>query len=336
MWEEEFVKPDRAAERLERVLEIDPTNEQALRGLERIYRRLQRWDQLVETFERHIQATPDRSEKQDLYAAIGEVYANELHDVDRAIDAYLNILALNPNNVRALEALSGLYERRGDFTQAYDAMLSLAQLVSDPQQVVELRYRMGKLLDERLGDRASAVEQFQSALDIEPGHLPSLEAMRRIYLDAGDWVAAAKVLEKEAHYQQQPRVVSRLWVELGRLYDERLDEHARAIAAYEVALQKDPDNEEAALPLADEYFQQGRYADARPLLEMLVKRAGKREPAEQHKLSFMLGQAALKTGDTDAAIKALSKAAQLDAHHLPTLLGLASAYYEAKKWEQAS
>jgi tetratricopeptide (TPR) repeat protein len=215
-------------------------------------------------------------------------------------------------------------------------MLSLAKLVSDPQQVVELRYRMGKLLDERLGDRTSAVEHFQSALDIEPGHLPSLEAMRRIYLDAGDWVAAAKVLEKEAHYQQQPRVVSRLWVELGRLYDERLDEHERAIAAYEVALQKDPDNEEAALPLADEYFQQGRYADARPLLETLVKRAGKREPAEQHKLSFMLGQAALKTGDTDAAIKALSKAAQLDAHHLPTLLGLANAYYEAKNWEQGS
>ncbi|MDQ3031105.1 MAG: hypothetical protein M3Y87_01715 [Myxococcota bacterium] len=335
MWEEEFVKPEKAAERLEQVIEIDPSNDQALRSLERLYRNLQRWDRLIETYERHVGATPDRTEKQEIYAAIGDVFANELSDVDRAVDSYLNILSINADNARALESLSKLYERRGDHGQAFDTMQQLARLLTDPQQVVELRFRMGKLLDADLGDRAAAVDQYQRALDVEPGHLASLEAMRKIHLDGGDWLAAAKVLEQESQYQQQPRIVAKLLVDLGRLYEERLEEHDRAIAVWEAALKQDADNEDAALPLAEEYCKNARWADAVPLLDSLVKRGGKREPDEQHRLSFMLGDAALKTGDTEAAIKALTKASQLDQQHLPTLLALSSAYYQATNWDSA-
>ncbi len=61
MLEEEFVKPELAAERLEQVLQIDPNNESALRGLERLYRNLQRWDALIRDLRapRHRDARPD-------------------------------------------------------------------------------------------------------------------------------------------------------------------------------------------------------------------------------------------------------------------------------------
>lgn len=335
MLEEEFIKPERAAERLEQVLEIDPNNESALRGLERLYRNLQRWDRLIETYERHVTATPERQQKIDCYAAIGDVYTVELDDPDRAIDAYLNILSIDENDVRALDALTRLYEKRGDHAQALEMMSQLARLGTDPQQQVDLRYRMGRILDEHLGDRDAAVDNYRKALDVEPGHLPSLEAMRKIYLDSGDWLAAAKTLEQETQYHQQPRRVAELLVELGRLYDERLDEHQRAIECWEAAHKQDPDNEDAALPLAEEYAKAERWQDAYPLLDMLVKRSGKRENDEQHRLAFMLGDVALRLGQHEAAIKALGKAYQLDQQHLPTLLKLSEAYYAAQDWEKA-
>jgi tetratricopeptide (TPR) repeat protein len=335
MWEEEFVKPEKAAERLEQVLEIDPTNEQALRGLERLYKNMQRWDKLIETYDRHVSATPDRGEKQMLLCAMGEVQHVELNDLDRSIDAYLSVLSINNDNVTAHDALSRIYDKRGDHGQALDSMGVLSRLLQDPQQVVDLRFRMGKLLDEKLGDRASAVDAYQSAIDVEPGHLPSLEAMRKIHLDAGDWLAAAKSLEQEAQYQQQPRLIARLLVELGKLYDERLDEHERAIEVFEAALRQDADNEDAALPLADEYAREKRWAEAAPLFDSLVKRSAKRDPAEQQRLAFMLGQSATEIGDNDAAIRALSKASQLDPQHLPTLVALSNAYYVAQNWDQA-
>jgi tetratricopeptide (TPR) repeat protein len=335
MWEEEFVKPEKAAERLEQVVEIDPTNETALASLARIYKNAGKWDQLINTLERHVSATSDRGEKQRLLAEIGDVFHVELKDLDRAVDAYLNITSINAENTVALDALARIYDKRGDHSQSLDAMHSLSRLLSDPQEIVDLRFRMGKLLDEKLGDRASAVEQYQGALDVESGHLASLEAMRKIHLDSGDWLAAAKTLEQEAQYQQQPRLIARHLVELGHLYDEKLDEHDKAVETYEAALKQDADNEDAALPLAQEYSRTKRYADALPLLDSLVKRSGKREPQEQHQLAALLGEAAAQTGDTDAAVKAYTKAHQLDQQNLQTLIALSNAFYAAKRWDDA-
>ena len=335
MWEEEFVKPEKAAERLEQVLDIDPNNETARRGLERLYRSMQRWDDLIATYERHVSATPDRTEKVECYAAIGQVYSVEIDDADRAIDSYLNLLAIDEDNAGALDALTRLYEKREDYSQALDMMQQLSRQISEPKQVVDLRFRMGRILDQQLADRDAAVDSYRAALDVEPGHLPSLAAMRKIYIDSGDWLAAARTLEQETQYQQNPRQTSALLVELGRLYDERLDEHDRAIQCYEAAAKQDEDNEEAALPLAEEYVKAGRHEEAYPLLDVLVKRAGKREEHEQHRLSLMLGETALKLEKSEAAIKALTKAYQLDQQHLPTLLKLADAYYQAKDWEKA-
>lgn len=335
MLEEEFIKPEQAAERLEQALEIDPNNETGLRGIARLYRRMQRWEDLIGAYERHVEASPDRTLKVECYAAIGEVYAGELKDVDHAIDNYLNLLAIQEDNVGALDALTRLYEKREDYGLAIDMMNQLAGLQTDPQAVVDMRYRMGCILDTHLADREGAVDSYRLALEVEPGHLLTLAAMRTIQIDQGDWLAAAKTLEQETQYTDNPRQCSELLVELGRLFDERLDEHERAVECYENALKQDPANEEAAIPLSDEYVKVERWADAFPILDMLVKGMGKREEAEQHSLSFTLGEVALELENSEDAIKALLKAYQLDQQHLPTLMKLADAHYMAKDWDKA-
>ncbi|MEM7515509.1 MAG: tetratricopeptide repeat protein, partial [Planctomycetota bacterium] len=335
MWEEQFLKPDTAAERLEQVVEIDPTHSDALNGLARLYRAQLRWDDVIETYERHVSATPDRAEKIRIYKSLGETYAADLDDADRAVDAYLNVLSIEEDDIEALDALTRIYDKRGDHVSALEMMEQLARLVQDPAHQVDLLYRAGRILDEELGDRASALDKYQMAIDLDPGHLESLAAMRAINLDAGDYLAAAKLLEQEAQYQQSPRVIAERLVMLGQVYEERLDEHEKAVATFEQALQQDGDNEDAALPLVDEYTKQERHADALPLLEMLVKRSGKREPEEQHRLAFALGEASMKLERTEDAIKAFEKAYQVDSTHLPTLLGVAGAHYAAAQWDKA-
>ncbi|MFO0693530.1 MAG: hypothetical protein U0230_08245 [Polyangiales bacterium] len=336
MWEEEFLKPERAAQRLEQVVDIAPNHEGALNGLERLYRAMKKWDQLIDTYERHVQATPDRGEKIRCYKAIGEVHQKELDDVDRAIDSYLNVLGVEEHDQEALDVLSRLYTKRGDHSSALDMMGQLIRLVSDPARQVDLAYRMGQVLDNELGDRGGALEQYRKATDLEPAHLPSLEAMRKIQLDSGEWLAAAKTLDQEARFSENPRVKAQRLVELGRLYDNQLEEHDRAVQCYEQALESDADSEEAALPLVDVYTRTGRHPAAFPLLKMLVKGSAKRDGSEQHRLSFMLGTTAMEVGDTDEAIKAFAKAHQLESGDLPTLIGLAGAHFAAKDWNNAA
>jgi len=335
MWEEEFVKPEKASERLEQVVEIDPTHTDALQGLARLYKQMRKWPDLVRTYERHIDVTPDRSEKIALYCHIGETYRVELEDNERAVDAYLNVTSIDEDHLEALDALTRLYDKRGEHSQALDTMERLSRLIEDPEQQVDLLFRMGKLFEEKLSDRVSALESFQRAIDANEKHLPSLEAMRDIHLADSDWHAASRVLEQAVEVETTGRRAAELRVELGRLYDDKLDEHERAIEAFEAAHKIDADNEDAALPLVDEYIKTERYSQAEPLLQMLVRRAGGRETSEQHRLWYQLGQCAEHTADNDEAIRAYGQAFGLDAQDLASLTGLAAAYYRAADWEKA-
>ncbi len=335
MWEEEFLKPDKAAERLEKVVDIDPTHVQAFSSLERIYRGLSKWPELVATYERHVDATPDRAEKAELHERIGGVYRDEIKDVDRAIDSFLNVTGIESTNKQALRALAALYEARGDHSLALDVMEKLSGLVDDQAERVALLFRMGKLLDKELGDRVGAIEQFHKAIELDERHLPSLEAMRAIHIEGGDYLSGARVLERIVDIENNGRRGAGYRVELGRLYEDKLEEHEKAIASFEAARALDPDSADAALPLVHEYAAKGRWKEAEPLLSMLVRSAAVRETEQQQKLWRLYGQTADELGDDDTAIKAYSKAFDLDAQDLAALKGLAASYYRSKEWDNA-
>jgi tetratricopeptide (TPR) repeat protein len=333
--EEHFLKADLAAQRLEQALEVDPSNEAAYFKLERAYRRLRQWKELVETYERHIGATHERKTKVELFGAIAQVYADEIEDAERAIDAYKNIVALDEHNIAALEALAKLYDKTGDATQSIDCMTQVAELTQDTKQRVEAFYRIGKALDEKLGDRVLAQDRFETALDLDSSHLPTLAALRQIAIDSADFDKAARYLAQEQGFTQSPRQRARLLVDLGRLREEMLGDHSGAVAAWESAYEADSENEDAAMPLVDEYIAGEQWAKAEPLLELLVRKSGKRERSEQHALQNKLGRVCAALGKDDKALKAFTAAHQLDLTDQVTIRGLAEVSFKLKDWTAA-
>jgi len=333
--EEHFLKADLAAQRLEQVLEIDPNNEEAYFKLERNYRKLRQWLDLINTYDRHIAATLDRKTKTELFGAIAQVYADEVEDAERAIDAYKNIVDLDEQNVPALDALSKLYDKLGDAAQAIDYMTRVAELTQDSKQRVEAFYRIGKALDEKLGDRVAAQERYEMALDLDPSHLPTLAALRQIAVDTADYDKAARYLDQEQSYTQSPRQRARLLVELGKLREEMLGDHASAVLAWEAAYEADSENEDAAMPLVDEYIGREEWTKAEPLLDMLVRKSGKRERVEQHAMQNKLGQVCAALGKDDKALKAYTAAHQLDLTDQATIRGLADVCFRLKDWGAA-
>ncbi|MFO0614054.1 MAG: tetratricopeptide repeat protein [Polyangiaceae bacterium] len=333
--EELFVKPDVAATRLEQVVEIDPNHEPAYESLERCYRQRRQWLDLINTYDRHIGASLDRGKKIELWGLQARVYADEVDDTDRAIDSYQNIVDIDPTNVGALDALSKLYEKQGDAQRAIDYMTRVAELTVDGKQKVEMYFRIGKQLDEKLGDRLTAQENFERALDLDPNHQPTLAALRVIASDAADWDRAARYLDQEQMITEAPRLRARLLVELGKMRDEMLGEHDLAIQAYEFANQADPDNEDAALPLVQEYSSRNQWDRAEPLAEMLAKKAGKRERSEQHMLQNLYGKVLAARGNHQAALRAYQAANQLDLTNQETIRGLAESSFNLQDWPGA-
>jgi len=338
MLEEEFRKPDKAIERLEEVISIDAMDVAALQSLEKLYRLTGKWDRLIDTYEKHVDATPDRRERIPLLDAMGTVFTTELKNIDRAMDVYQQILDIEPENESALDNLAKQQVSAGDWSAAHDTLNRLVNTVSDRQRRVDLYFRLGVLNEEQLKDRGTAVEHFRSALDIDAGHLDSLAALKAIHIDEGEWIAAADVLETQQEHTENLRQKSKLQYELGQICRDKLDEEDKAIAWFERALASDSDNQSAAEPLVDVYMAAERWADAEQLLDMLVRLGGKRPAEELRTLQTKLGRVADKLGKLDKALKMYQAAHEVNTQHLPSLLDYADALYRGDKaelWDKA-
>jgi tetratricopeptide (TPR) repeat protein len=335
MQEEEFVKLPEAAARFEQVVEIDPNNDPAYRALERLYRRQSLWSELLSTLDRHIAATVDRRERVPLSTAMGQVYADELNDPDHAIDCFQNALDVDYSYVPALEGLSRVYEKRGEWDRAIETLRTLSDHEREPGKVVDIRYRIGRLAEEQLKDEDQALDLYRSALDVDPNHAGSLGAIRQIYQRRGDHYDAAQFLEKEINATEAPRTKAKLYFELGRIWNDHLDEHDKAVSCFEAAMRTDPEQDDAAFPLVFHYAQAQQWEAAEPLAEMLVRKSGRRDPAEQLQLQLVMGRVAMKLGKLDRAVKALTAANGLDRSSVEVLRELALAYFEKKDWENA-
>ncbi|MEI8257607.1 MAG: tetratricopeptide repeat protein [Deltaproteobacteria bacterium] len=159
--------------------------------------------------------------------------------------------------------------------------------------------------------------------------------MRMIYSRRGDWHDATRFLEREIALTDAPRAKSKLLYEMGRIWNEHLDEREKAVEYFEQAMLNDADNEEAAFPLVHYYVSVSRWTDAEPLAEMLVRKSGRREPADQLSLNLIMGRIAARLTKFDRAVKALTISHTIDRSNIEVLQELARAYFDKADWENA-
>jgi tetratricopeptide (TPR) repeat protein len=334
-WEERFKKLDRAAESLEKILSLDPRSEPTYRTLERIYRQDSRYDELVDVLSRHINATGDVHERIELYLALGQVYETSLQNPDRAVEAYSDILSFDPDHTQALDALARLYEQIESWEQAVDVMSRLVQLVDDPTVRVSLFYRLARIYEDHRKDPALAEEHYQQALAIDPSHVDSMMRLVEIYKDRGDWAkAAAMMIRAEAHTQNVLEK-ARILYEAGAAYLNQLDDEPRATELFARTLAVDPDHQQAGEPLSQIYFREGRYEELEPVLDMLVRKADRRDNKTLQDLYYKLAKATDALAKNDKALKYYRAAYDIDSTHLPTLSGMASLLYRMEDLDRA-
>ncbi len=104
--------------------------------------------------------------------------------VDRALDAFNEVLRLDPKNEYALVNLQKLHEEQHQWTEAYDTrqrLTSLSALETRPQNEAILAFLENEIGLEaaRRKDHPEAIRHFQSAIDLDARAIPA-------YLNLGD------------------------------------------------------------------------------------------------------------------------------------------------------
>ncbi|OJT18152.1 gliding motility protein [Archangium sp. Cb G35] len=344
IWEDKYQNPANADAFIEGVLAIDPQNLQAIKTLIRLRRTQARWEDLVVAYERQLQLATSTQEQAELYVEIGNVYHQQLKQVDRAVNTYHHALGMDPGCRPALHALGKLYERSGNWPYALEMLQQEAQLAGAAPDAVELYFRMGKMNEDMLMDTGSARTAYQNALSIDPGHLPSIRALKGIQEQEKDWGGYEQTLLQEAQQTEDAEAKARSLLEVARYNAETKGDPDTATAYYEETLKYAPDSLEAARPLSDVYSAREDWVSAEQMLDIVVRKMAEKAIAEKDQAVaaelcrqlYRLGYVADKLGNRDKALASYKKAYDLDATFLPVLEGYGHLLVQhAKRYEDA-
>ncbi|HEX9242088.1 MAG TPA: hypothetical protein VF875_06555, partial [Anaeromyxobacter sp.] len=334
--EEKLGDPRSAIAKNEAILAIDGGNFPAVKALERLLRDARAWDKLIPVMQHHLSLVQDRKEQVALEVAIGEVWWKEMSRVDRAEGIFNHALQLDPESREAVSALGRLYERSGNWNLALDMLRREARIAGGGKEGVEVHVRIGKIFEDMLLDATSAKDAYGRALALDPGSLDAIRALRGIAERERDRDRVLEMLVEEARYSPDVEEKTRLYTEVGRIYQEERDDRDQAARYYEEAQKRTPGHADSAKPLSDIYVAQARWADAeRVLAAMVAVLEPLGDAKELCRQSYRLGYVAEKLGKRDEALGEYRRAYELDATYLPALEGLGHLLVQEKQWDEA-
>jgi tetratricopeptide (TPR) repeat protein len=318
------------------MLMVDPENLAAIENLERLYSETERWFDLVEVMQRHTEATAlDDNTRYQLLGQLGRIQRDQVNDPNAAIEAFNRSLQIRPDQPQLLDELANLYDETANWDAAIEALRQKAATVQDAEEKITTFVRIGFMYEANLQNDVAAEEAYQSALTIDDGHEDTLLALRDLYKRRGDWQEVIRTLKMAEESSRDLHRKAELLCEIGKVYDEQMDDTVSAVRYYESALENDPNVTDAAEPLIDLYMTEKKWERAQTLLERVLSSPKERSDEEMHKRFYQKARVHLELGLLDQALDAYREAYELDPTHTDTLKGLSALLYRSEQWEAA-
>src|SRR6185312_2353416 len=340
VYDRELGDPERAVETYSSIVDLDPEDYDAVQALDRLYQQLERWYDLLAVLERQTELAPSPGEVVSLRFRIGELWREHLKDLARAVEAYRQVLAMDPGHeptVRALETLmvgreaeaavlaaqvlEPIYESSGEWDRViavYEVMQGAAE---DPARKVELLSRMAEIEERRLSHQNAAFDIYGRALHVDPTNTDVLGQLERLAAETGHWAKLANLFSTELDKIEDSRRQTDLLLRLGRVYEEETSQNDEAIATYRRAVDADAENKEALVALDRLYGRAQRWDE----LASVVRReiAVGRDDEQRVGLNFRLAQIyELALMDLPKAVEAYRDILVADPTHAETRAAL--------------
>ena len=312
-----------AARLYQHILDIDPSDTEALDALERWYERNQDWGKLVEVLRHRLATAPAGDAATMLLKRIAQISEEGLRDEGRAVEHYQRILEIAPANKEALEALGRIYESTEQWAEFVDVTRRQIRVTTDRNLKALLYFKCGSVMEAKFGKEEDAIRYYDAAIKTSPSCLPAVHGLRDLYRRREDWPRVIQTLELEVKLWQDDKERAGVFAQIGRIYESRLGQPDRAMHYYESALAVDPECLPANQALFEHYFDAGEWARALPLAQALaVKAMREGDPNTRSEFYRRRGVVSHMTGDSRGAAESLIVALEIKPNNLQALDGL--------------
>ncbi len=320
-YEGKLGRPDLALPCFQAIVQGEPGNDGALEGMANIYRKAQQWAELGMVLTRRADAAATPARARDFRAEAAELLELHLNDSAGACAMYEQLLAEDPGQTRASNALCRIYERSSDFQSLVKILSNRADAQRGDEKVKTL-CRIAELYEGQLSDDEEARKRYQAALDHDARSLDALKGLDRLHSKAGRFQDLLDNLRRQIELAATPRQKATLWERIAGIYEEEFLDHQQAAAALEQVLAIDPAQENAITALIRHLRAIDRWEDVATQYERHIKLVT--DPARRKSLILEHAKVlAEQIGSPERAIHAYEQVLELEPEHPGALEALA-------------
>lgn len=274
----------------ERVLALEPTNQASFEALDRIYRSANQWPKVVTLYEAAVDGTDDLRRKRALWFELAELYQSRTNEPAKSAIILRQVLdAAEPQPVVRFDKLVALARAYADAGKWPDYVATLEEQahVLDGDDAIATLYRIGAVVEARIGDPQRALRAYAQVLERDPRHEAAAIATLRIHEREGNWEQVVAARRRLVEIASRPEDVALGLIDIARVQEERLGKEGDAILTYSEALERLP----TSLPVL-------------AALERLLRKTGQYE-----RLAKALQRVAEATTDPTHQVRLLMRAA---------------------------
>lgn len=334
IYEDRLKDDDQAASHFESALHIDENHVGALKGLERIYSRTDRYTELLANLDKQLEAAPTPRQRISILERMGDIHLEEFVDHEKAEDCFAQIIEIEPGHEGANVALSNIYRKLQRFDDLAATLERHGLGAEDEQRKIDRLLQAAKVLMVDVGAPERALSIVERVTAIDETHTDALELLSRLQAQTGDAAKALEATDRLAEAERDPSKKADLYVRAGKILEDKGDKDG-AIQRYKLALESQRDNSKAAQALRAIYEGRG---DAHGAAELVLREIEVTDgPITQAKLYAELGE--LQRDRLEDAVKArasFEKALELDSTCTPAARGLGDMAFAKKDYEEAA
>jgi len=263
---------DQAEKAYKTVLAEDGRSNEALRGLNRIYSRQGRYQELLQVLERETALAVTARQKITLLERIAGICDEEFLDHAKSASALEQVLELDPTRMDSARELGRHYrslERFADLAELYQSQLDKSQ---DDKLRVEAALALGRLLGSELSAPQRAIDAYELVLSLEPGQKAALDALANLRATAGDSASALDAIEALAETAKTSKEKAEQYQRAAVLLEQQGDLES-AIAQLKRAIDTCPEDGAARAKLKTKYVTMGNYSGLAELLDEELENA---------------------------------------------------------------
>jgi golgin subfamily B member 1 len=244
IFDEKLRDVDSAAEALERLIaEIDPRNVEAHARLRHYYEQDEDWPKVVKIAERQLGLTDDRAERARRSMELAALITDRLGDDRKAIAIYERVLEMDPEDLTALQAVSGLYGKTGNHQRLAYADEKLLERTQEPEARRKLLLEIADLYETKLDEPARGFEWYRRAY-LESPSAENLQVVDQAAERHGLYDELIQIYEGARERAGEPFEQLAASLKIALICEEKLGDPARAFQTLVDALPTDPAGDE--------------------------------------------------------------------------------------------